>query len=236
MSLKGKRVAIVTGAKGGIGGATAEKLASDGFITVGISRSTTNGEGAAHCDVRDEQAVASVIDSVVDQHGRIDVLINCAGVVFAQDDPLDVSDDEWRVVLDTNLLGTYYCSKHAIRHMRRNEYGRIVNIASVAARQYSKTASLAYTCSKYGVVGLTRQMAAAFAKDGININCVAPSQTLSEMLSTNVTTEHLELLAAENPKGRLANPQEVATTICFLASEEASYINGAVLDVNGGRR
>ena len=234
MSSETRRVAVVTGASQGIGKTATELLSRDGFLAVGLSRSLDDSSSTRRCDVREENTVRAVFDDIADTLGRIDVLVNCAGIAPKRDDPLDVSRDEWQAMFETNLLGTYHCSKHAIRHMQKSRYGRIINIASVAARSYSKTASLAYTCSKYAVVGLTRQLAAAFGKDEITVNCVAPSQTLTDMLLSSVTPEGLDQLGRENPLGRLANPSEVAETICFLASERASYINGAVVDVNGG--
>jgi len=234
MSSETQRVAIVTGASQGIGKAANAMLSRDGFLTVGLSRGLTNSPSTRRCDVREEGSVAEVFGEVAGTLGRIDVLVNCAGIAAKRGDPLDVSRDEWQTMFETNLLGTYHCSKYAIRQMQKSRYGRIINLASVAARSYSKTASLAYTCSKYGVVGLTRQLAAAFGKDGITVNCVAPSHTLTDLLLPNVTPEALDQLKKSNPLERLANPNEVAETICFLASEGASYINGSVVDVNGG--
>ena len=234
MSSETQRIAIVTGASQGIGKAANAMLSRDGFLTVGLSRGLNNSPSTRRCDVREEDSVAEVFGEVADTLGRIDVLVNCAGIAAKRGDPLDVSRDEWQTMFETNLLGTYHCSKYAIRQMQKSRYGRIINLASVAARSYSKTASLAYTCSKYGVVGLTRQLAAVFGKDGITVNCVAPSQTLTDLLLPNVTPETLDQLKKSNPLERLANPNEVAETICFLASEGASYINGSVVDVNGG--
>ena len=234
MSSETQRVAIITGASRGIGKAAIELLNRDGFLSVSVSRGLDDTPTTRRCDVRDDDAVHQVFDDVAGSFGRIDVVVNCAGIASKQGDPLAVSRDEWQAMFETNLLGTYHCSKHGIRHMQKRRYGRVINIASVAGRSYSKTASLAYTCSKYGVIGLTRQLGVAFGKDGITVNCVAPSQTLTEMLSENSTANELESLAIENPVGRLATPEEVAESICFLASDRAGYINGAVLDVNGG--
>jgi 3-oxoacyl-[acyl-carrier protein] reductase len=234
MSDNGRRVAVVTGASSGIGKATAEQLKNKGIITVGLSRSFQDGDSTRRCNVGDETSVRQVLQELVTTFGRIDILVNSAGTVSTTD-PLNLDVEEWERILGVNLIGTYLCCKHAIIHMRRRRYGKIVNISSIAGRSYSRTASLAYTCSKYGVIGLTKHLAASFGRDGININCVAPSQTLTETLLANVSKEDIDRLAASNPLGRLADPAEVVHTICFLVSDAASYINGAVIDVNGGQ-
>jgi len=233
MSSNGKRFAVVTGASRGIGKVAVDVLEKQGVATVGISRSLENTARSRRCDVRDENEVQKVFNEIVATLGRIDILVNCAAVVSVKD-PLGISAAEWDEVLRVNLLGSYFCCKYAIPHMRTRRYGKIVNVSSIAGRLYSRTASVAYTCSKYAVIGLTRHLAANFGKDGININCVAPSQTLSDTLLAHVPQAQLDALAASNPLGRLASPEEVARSIIFLASDAASYINGAVLDVNGG--
>jgi len=227
------RVALVTGASRGIGLATTTLLTTRGVTVIGASRHATDGEFSRRLDITDDADVKRVVDDVASAFGRIDVLVNCAGVATTGD-PLGLSLEDWDRVLRTNLIGTYSCCRHVIPVMRRHGVGRIVNVASVAGRAYSRTASVAYTASKYGVVGLTRQLAAAFGREGITINCVAPSQVDTEMLAAVATPEQLAAVAAVNPLERLARPEEVAEAIVFLASEGASYINGAVLDVNGG--
>jgi NAD(P)-dependent dehydrogenase (short-subunit alcohol dehydrogenase family) len=234
MSSEGRRVAIVTGASRGIGKATAAFLSDQNVVAIGISRHSEDTSHTRKCDVGNEESVARVLKEILAAQGRIDILVNCAGVAARAKNDLALELSEWETILRTNLIGTYFCCKHAIPQMRTQKSGKIVNIASIAGRSYSRTASVAYTASKYGVIGLTRQLAATFGSYGININCVAPSQTLSEMLTSSLSESELEKLAEANPLGRLAQPEEVAKVICFLASEEASYINGAVVDVNGG--
>lgn len=234
MSNDERTVAVVTGASRGIGRATAELLRCKGIHAVGVSRSCQDTDFTRRCDIRDGKQVDGIFHKLFSTFGRVDILVNCAAVV-SKGGPLEVEADEWENVLRTNLIGTYMCCKYAIQYMRKRGYGRIVNVASIAGRSYSRTASIAYTSSKYGVVGLTRHLAAVFGREGININCVAPSQTLTETLIGNVAKEELEALASSNPLGRLATPEEVAKAICFLISEGASYINGAVIDVNGGQ-
>lgn len=227
-----RRVAIVTGASRGIGRVTAALLTQRGVIVIGVARSAAADEHNRCVDVSNEDAVRGVIAEVTDTFGRLDILVNCAGQV-ATGDPLGLTGDDWDTMLHTNLVGTYFCCKHAIPAMQRGGFGRIVNVASIAGRSYSRTASVAYTASKYGVIGLTRQLAVTTASLGITVNCVAPSQTRTEMLAA-ADPVRLAVIAAANPLGRLAEPEEVAEAIAFLASDAASYINGAVLDVNGG--
>ncbi len=233
MSNDGRRVAVVVGASSGIGRATAELLRKQNVTTIGISRRLEDTDSTRRCDVRNEQSVERVIKNILSTFGRIDILVNCAGIA-SLGGPLTLTADEWEDVLKTNLIGSYFCCKHVIPPMRAQSYGRVVNVSSIAGRAYSRTASVAYTCSKYAVIGLTRQLGGIYGKDGITINCVCPTHTKSEMLLANMTLPQLNELAASNPLGRLAEPHEVAEVICFLAGDSASYVNGAVVDINGG--
>lgn len=233
MSTETPRIAIVTGASSGIGKATAQLLRERGVRAIGLSRRAGDDEGSRRCDVRSEDEVAKVFDEIAATFGGIDILVNSAGEASTAP-PLDLNADEWESVFRTNVFGTWFCCRHAIRHMLPRGQGRIVNVGSIAGRSYSRSASVAYTASKYSVVGLTRHLAAAFGKDGITVNCVAPSQTETEMLIRNLPEERRRELAAGNPLGRLARPREVAEAIAFLIGDGASYINGAVIDVNGG--
>ncbi len=190
----GPAVAIVTGASSGIGRATHERLTRQGVVSIGLSRRTADTERTRRCDIRDEADVSRVIGGIAESHGRIDILVNAAGV-SSQGDPFGLGLDEWESVLRTNLIGSYFCCKHVMPAMRRRRFGRIVNVSSIAGRSFSRTASLPYTCSKYGVIGLTRQLAAAVGRDGIHVNCVCPSQTRTEMLIDSVPEDRLAALA-----------------------------------------
>ena len=228
-----ERVAVVTGSSSGIGKATAELLRQAGVSVVGMSRRLEDGPGALHCDVRDEQQVFYAFRRVLERHGRVDILVNCAGAV-GKADALSVTRELWDLLLGTNLVGTYWCCREALKAMQQHSWGRIVNVSSIAGRSYSRHAALPYTCSKYGVIGLTRQLAAEFGQHGITVNCVCPSETKTEMVLEQLSSDRLLALESAHPMGRLAQPAEVARVVAFLASDEASYINGAVLDVNGG--
>lgn len=228
------RVAVVTGASGGLGRTVMEQFVRRGISAVGLSRHDDTTASIWRCDVSHEEEVRLAFERIQSERGRLDILVNCAAVVSTADD-LSLSVDEWNRVLAINVVGSYLCCRYAAEIMRTRRYGRIVNVSSIAARSYSRTASVAYTASKYAIIGLTRQLAARLAVDGITVNCVAPSQFETPMLMTNVPAEVRIRLGAQNPAGRLGQPDDVASAIAFLAGDEASYVNGAVLDVNGGQ-
>lgn len=226
-------MAVVTGASSGIGAATVAVLESAGFLALGAAR-TKRGRCDFLMDVSDEESVRSTFALVISRYGRFDLLVNNAGCV-SQSPMEDCSLDEWNQVLSTNLTGAFLCSKHAVRHFLQASGGVIVNVSSIAGRSCSPTASEAYTCSKYGIIGLTKQLAARYGGRNIRVNCVCPSQTLTPLLTNALSEEKIADLGRQNPMSRLAHPEEVAEAISFLASDKAAYINGAILDVNGGK-
>lgn len=225
-------VALVTGASGGLGAAVMRTLHQRGIKVVGLGRRADPAVDIWLADVTSEADVRAAVERVAEVFGRLDVLVNCAAVASSGDD-LALTPDEWHRVLGVNLVGAYLCCRHAADVMRARQYGRIVNIASVAARSRSQTSSVAYTASKYGLIGLTRQLAARLGPHGITVNCVAPSQFETPMLQ-NVSPEVRGRLAADNPMGRLGTADEVAAVVAFLAADAPAYVNGAVIDVNGG--
>ena len=233
MSSNGARVAVVTGASTGIGKTAAALLREQGMTTIGLSRHLPDSDTTLQCDIRDEASVARAFTRIAKRVGRIDILVNSAGVV-TNGELLSSTVEEWEMVFRTNVIGTYLCCKYALQIMQEQRAGTIVNISSVAGRSYSRTASVPYTSSKYAVIGLTRHLAAGFGKHGIRINCVCPSQTRTEMLEEQLPPAQLDALAKAHPLGRLAEPIEIAQAISFLVSDAASYIHGAVIDVNGG--
>ncbi len=243
LSLEG-RVALVTGAARGIGAATALALAEAGARVALVDR---DGEGiertadaigragsdalAIPADVTDAPAMERAVDTVVAEWGRLDVLVNNAGIV--RDATLGkVSDDDWAATLDVNLRGTMIGTRAALRPMRAAGTGRILSATSVVARMgnYGQTA---YAASKGGIIGMTRAWARELGPLGITANAVAPGFIDTEM-SRGVPEKVLRGLLQRTPAGRLGRPDEVAAVYVFLASDLASFINGAVVGVDGG--
>lgn len=234
MSAEKRKIAVVTGASRGIGLATARLLSARGHLVIGLSRSSRDTRSSLRCDIGDDGSIARAFATILKRHRRVDVLVNCAALAHLGD-PLSIPAGDWERVLRVNVTGAYLCAKAALPAMKRRGYGRIVNVSSIAGRSYSRSASVLYTSSKAALLGMTRQLAAGFARHGITVNCVCPSQTETEMLLGATSAAQRKALAAKAPIGRLARPLEVAEAIAFLASEAASYVNGACLDVNGGQ-
>lgn len=228
------RVALITGASKGIGKAIFDLFKERGITAIGISLRIERSTFTRPCDIRNEEQIKTLITELISTYHHIDILVNNVGIV-THSDILDTTLEEWEHVIRTNLTGVFLTSKHVLGHMKERGYGKIVNISSIAGRFRSSMASAAYTCSKYGVIGLTRQLAYHYAPYGININCVCPSQTRTPMLVETVSEQEIRALVSKIPAGRLAEPLDIAEAAYFLCSDSAAYINGAVLDVNGGQ-
>jgi NAD(P)-dependent dehydrogenase (short-subunit alcohol dehydrogenase family) len=241
------RVAIVTGAASGIGAATAERFAAEGAKVAAFDVQKPNDEawkalesqapGALFqdVDVRNEESIQAAVKAVTDAFGPIDVLVNAAGVVgFA---PVHVLEaDEWDRVLDINLKGTYLVSKHVVPSMLEQGSGSIVHIASVEGL-VGITGQAAYNASKGGVVLLTKNMALDYSPGGVRVNCVCPGgveTAMTEMLKQEAMQKIGEKLASFHLLGRFAKPSEIAASILFLASDDASFVTGSSLVVDGG--
>jgi len=240
--LSGK-VALVTGASRGIGHGIATMLAARGAHVVAAARSnhadTTvaaikEGGGAAEVasvDVGDRGAVEQMIAATLERHGRIDILVNNAGITRDQL-LLRMKQDDWDEVMKTNLTGAFLCAQAVIRPMIRQRGGRIVSVSSVVG-QAGNAGQANYAASKAGLIGFSRALAREVASRGITVNVVAPGLIDTEMTRAISEKAHGDW-AAQIPLGRLGATTDVAAAVCFLVSDEASYITGQVLAVNGG--
>jgi 3-oxoacyl-[acyl-carrier protein] reductase len=243
------RVALVTGAASGIGLATARALAMAGLQLLLVDRSPSVREAAANlvadghsahgwvADLSDSVQVLEAADWAHQVAGGCDVLVNNAGIhpkTNGRITPLeDMPLQEWDEVLRVNLTAPFLLAQRILPGMRARRWGRVVNVASRAARTYSERAGTHYVASKAGLIGLTRKIAGDYAAHGITANCVAPGQIATAMASRS-SSEVLAAAARDALVGRVGSATEVAETIRFLASQEAAYITGAVVDVNGG--
>ena len=237
-----QRIALVTGASRGIGQAIAKRLANEGYVVIGTA---TSEKGAAAVNdylqelggagrvlnVQDTEQINQLFDSIEKEFGNVQVLVNNAGIT--QDGLLMRMDDNaWERVLDVNLTSVFRTSKRAMKGMMKARQGRIINITSVVAAM-GNAGQTNYTASKAGIEGFTRSLAREIGSRQITVNCVAPG-----FIDTDMTSELDEALIQSMlnavPLARLGKPEDIAAAVNFLASEEAGYITGTVLDVNGG--
>jgi 3-oxoacyl-[acyl-carrier protein] reductase len=243
MSLSG-RVAFVTGASQGIGRACALKLATEGATVAVAARSqdkltelvneitAAGGKAAGFAlDVTDEEQVKSAIKAAIAQFGKIDILVNNAGITRDQL-VMRMKRADWDAVLQTNLTSAYLCTQQVTSSMLKQRWGRIINIASVFG-QMGQAGQANYSASKAGLIGLTMAIARELGSRNITCNAVAPG--FIETAMTEALGEDFKQSAAKQiPLGRVGSPADVASAVAFLASDEASYITGHVLNVNGG--
>ena len=203
---------------------TAAEIVGAGGIALGVA-----------CDVRDERSVQAAIAEVVGAYDGVDVLANIAGgYVTTFRSSHETPEDEWNLVVDSNLKGTFLCAKAVLPHMIRRGRGRIVNFSSNAGRTQSPVLGCAYTAAKAGVLGLTRHLAKEYAKHNILVNTIAPGPAKGERGDDLLTDAMKRDLIAQIPLGRMSEPRDLAGVVMFLASDAARFITGATIDVNGG--
>ena len=236
------RNAVVTGGAAGIGLAIAQRLAASGAHVSLWDRddealaSATAALGSAHCarlDVADESQVQAALASTVQALGKVDALVCSAGITGPNLATEDYPVAEWKQVLDINLTGVFLCNKALVPHMKKHDYGRIVNIASIAGKEGNPNAS-AYSASKAGVISLTKSLGKELAKTGIRVNCVTPAAVKTGMFE-QMTQQHIDFMLSKIPMNRFGKVEEIAAMVCWLASEECSFSTGAVFDISGGR-
>jgi len=242
------RVAIVTGGSRGLGKEMAEGLAEAGsalmlcarrdeWLTPTVNELRERGFSAEGmlCDVADSKQVQAVVDATVATYGKVDILINNAGVSWGQD-PETMPLDKWQKVIDINLTGAFLFAQAAGREMLKREYGRIVNIASVSGLQSSANGPhyVGYAASKAGLFGLTRELAASWGRQGIRVNAIAPGFFHSRLADPALPLAEPSI-KARNPIPRVGNAGELKGVAVFLASDASNYVTGQVIVVDGGR-
>ncbi len=222
------RHAVVTGGVRGIGAAIVRRLQqSDAKVQV------WDLEGAPQVDVADAQSVMAATGRAVREWGRVDILINNAGIAGKNAPTVDYPVEEWERVLRVNLTSQFLCCRAVAPHMLKAGYGRIVNIASVAGKEGNPNA-VAYSASKAGVISLTKSLGKELAQTGVLVNCVTPAAAKTAIFD-QMTEGHIQYMLAKIPMGRFVEVDEIAALVCWLASEDCSFSTGAVFDISGGR-
>lgn len=238
MRLSGK-IAVVTGGARGLGACMCKLFAAEGaqVIAVDLGEMTYKADNVEYyqLNITDTEACKKFYDETIAKYGRIDILVNNAGVT-RDGMTRKMTDEMWDFVIDVNLKGLFNLTRYIGPQMEDKGSGAIVNISSVVG-EYGNIGQANYAATKAGVIGLTKTWAKEFARKGaaVRVNCIAPGYTMTDMLKT-VPQELLDRFAALTMLGRLGRPEEIASAALFLVSDEASYITGQVLSVNGGMR
>ena len=245
------RVAAVTGGARGIGLAIAERFLSEGANValwdmdakrLAETAAALSGKGfdarrvaVFQLDIRDDAAVAKVAADTVAKFGKIEILVNSAGVAGAPLKTWEYGAQQFRDVVDINLNGTFFCCHAVVPHMMKNaeSFGRIINIASIAGKEGNPNAS-AYSASKAGVIGLTKSLGKELATTGIRVNCITPAAALTEILQ-QVNQQHIDYMLSKIPMARFVKVEEIAAMVAWLSSEECSFTTASVIDISGGR-
>lgn len=242
------RAAVVTGGAAGLGLGIARRLVDSGADTCiwdvnedGLARAVEELSAAAGgtkvtgrvADISDNSAVEAAFAGSVGDLGRVDIVVNNAGISGPNVTSWEYPIDAWDQVVDINLSGTFYVSRTAIPHMLENDYGRIVNVASIAGKEGNPKAP-AYSATKAGVIGLTKALGKELAQTNVMVNCVTPAAVRTAIFD-QMTQEHIDFMLSKIPMNRFGLVEEIAAMVAWLASEECSFATGGVFDVSGGR-
>ena len=238
------RVAIVTGGAQGFGLAITERFIKSGAKVIiwdidkekaEIALKKINSKNCFYeiVDVTNFDEIKKILNDIESNHGKIDIFINNAGIAGMNTTVAEYPLKEWNKVIDLNLNAVFYCCKAVVPFMIKNNYGRIANIASIAGKEGNPNAS-AYSSSKAGVIGLTKSLGKELALKNIAVNCVTPAAAKTRIFD-QMTKEHIDYMLSKIPRNRFAKVDELASLVCWLASEENSFTTAAVFDLSGGR-
>lgn len=235
------QVAVITGGAQGIGYAVAERMVESGAEVViwdfdydrAIKSAEKLGSSAIHCDISDWDSVKNATEQTQEQFGKIDILVNSAGIAGANAVVEEYPIDVWNAIMAVNLNGTFHTNRAVIVGMKQRGYGRIVNIASIAGKEGNPNAS-AYSASKAGVIALTKSLGKEAAGYNIGVNCVTPAAARTAIFD-QMSDEHINYMLSQIPRNRFLDVAEAANMICWIASAENAFTTGAVFDLSGGR-
>jgi 3-oxoacyl-[acyl-carrier protein] reductase len=239
-----KRVAVVTGGAQGFGLAVSERFIEAGAkviiwdideeaIKKAIDKVSSENLTYQIVDVSDFENINNSLIEIENKHGKIDIFINNAGIAGMNTTVAEYPLDEWKKVINLNLNSVFYCCKAVVPFMEKNNYGRIVNIASIAGKEGNPNAS-AYSTSKAGVIGLTKSLGKELAQKNIAVNCVTPAAAKTRIFD-QMTEEHINYMLSKIPRNKFAKVEELASLVTWLSSEENSFSTAAVFDLSGGR-
>ena len=238
------RVAIITGGAQGFGLAISKRIIESGgkvviwdidenAVETALKEINSNDLSFKKVDVTNFEAIEKALLEIENELGKIDLFVNNAGITGMNAKVWDYPLDEWKKVIELDLNSTFYCCKAVVPHMIKNNYGRIVNIASIAGKEGNPNAS-AYSTAKAGVIGFTKSLGKELADKNIAVNCVTPAAAKTRIFD-QMTQEHIDYMLSKIPRNRFAKVNELASLVCWLLSEENSFTTAAVFDLSGGR-